>query len=185
MRIFTIILVSFIFTSASAQIGLPGSFMNRPFGGSNAHYQLLSDSNNLSKKWSLNKYGGISTGFSFFNGGHATVLSAPIGLQVNRRLTNNLFAFAGLSVAPAYTAFNRSFGAFDLYKTGTVNNRIPTNGFGIYSRAEAGLMYINDERTFSISGSIGIERSSYPILYHQSFNNNFTAPTQQPFTGTR
>ena len=35
------------------------------------------------------------------------------------------------------------------------------SNFGIYPAAQMGLMYINDERTFSISGSIGVSRSSY------------------------
>ncbi|MGH2563931.1 MAG: hypothetical protein ACRDE5_05430, partial [Ginsengibacter sp.] len=40
----------------------------------------------------------------------------------------------------------------------------PYKRFGTYSSASLGLMYINDSRTFSISGSIGIERSSNPLL---------------------
>jgi len=37
--------------------------------------------------------------------------------------------------------------------------------FGINSRVDIGLMYINDARTFSISGSIGVERAAYPVYY--------------------
>jgi hypothetical protein len=36
-------------------------------------------------------------------------------------------------------------------------------GFGLNSRVDIGLMYINDARTFSISGSIGVERGTYPV----------------------
>jgi len=36
------------------------------------------------------------------------------------------------------------------------------NNLGIYQSASLGVMYINDARTFSISGSIGIEKSVYP-----------------------
>ena len=43
---------------------------------------------------------------------------------------------------------------------------------GLYSRAELGLQYINDERTFSISGSIGVERSSYPVLPYNNTRTN-------------
>jgi hypothetical protein len=32
----------------------------------------------------------------------------------------------------------------------------------MYSAASLGLIYINDARTFSISGSISVERSNYP-----------------------
>ncbi|MBA4166506.1 MAG: hypothetical protein H0X41_03005, partial [Chitinophagaceae bacterium] len=33
----------------------------------------------------------------------------------------------------------------------------------VYSGAEAGLLYINDARTFSISGSVHVDRTSYPF----------------------
>ena len=40
------------------------------------------------------------------------------------------------------------------------------------------LMYVNDARTFSVSGSIGVERSSYPMLLYPPANmqrvNTFT-----------
>jgi hypothetical protein len=161
-----------------AQFGYPGGFMGGRLGGLYPANNLLSDSNNLKKKWSFSKYAAISTGFSVFNGGSATMVSAPFGLQVNRRLNDNFYAFAGVAVAPTYTSFNRSFGAFDPYKTGTANSRIP-NGFGVAARAEAGLMYINSERTFSISGSFGIERSSYPSFYNPT-NNSFTPRPGHP-----
>ena len=109
------------------------------------------------------------------------MISAPIGLQINRRLTNNLFAFAGVSVAPTYFSTNRSFSNESMYKMNPGFTQFSSKGFGMYSRAEAGLMYVNDERTFSISGSIGIERSSYPV--YPSYRTN--TANQQPFTGTR
>ncbi|MEJ7680097.1 MAG: hypothetical protein WKG06_20000 [Segetibacter sp.] len=43
------------------------------------------------------------------------------------------------------------------------NSSFKSSALGIYSRAELGLQYINDERTFSISGSVGVERSSFPM----------------------
>jgi hypothetical protein len=51
-----------------------------------------------------------------------------------------------------------------------VNKFYPDNGFrksssfGIYPMAELGLMYVNDAKTFSISGSIGVENSSSPLF---------------------
>jgi hypothetical protein len=57
----------------------------------------------------VSKYTGISTSFSFFKGGNATIVSAPLGLQLNRRLNNNLFAFAGVSAAPSYVNFRSSY----------------------------------------------------------------------------
>jgi hypothetical protein len=122
------------------------------------HFNQVADSNNLRKKWFVTKYAGISTGFVAFNGGSGTFLSAPLGLQINRQLTNNVFAFAGVSVAPTFFHSNSAF-----YQPGINKNNSLMNGnnFGINPAAYMGLMYINDERTFSISGSISVSRSSY------------------------
>ena len=185
MRILLLAIFMITCASLSAQLGMPGTFMNRQMTGLNARYNLMSDSTALAKKWSFSKYGGISTGFSVFNGGTATMVSAPVGLQLNRRLTNDLFAFAGLSAAPSFVHLNSSFRDFNVYKTGPGSNRAMSNGFGIYSRAEAGLMYINDERTFSISGSIGIDRSSYPAYYQPLNRGNPALQKQLPMNGTR
>jgi hypothetical protein len=178
----SLIFGSLLSLAASAQVGMPVGIMNNTQMGGFPYYRQQLDSNSLNRNWSLNKYAGISSGFGFFNGGSSTFISAPVGLQLNRRLTNNLYAFAGISVAPSYFTYNRSFNDFNIYKSNPGNSRFNPGGFGIYSRAEAGLMYINDERTFSISGSIGIERSTYPLY---PANSRVNRPTQQPFVGSR
>ena len=169
------------FISLRAQTNLPYNAMNNMQNEAFSYHHLSNDSNNLQKKWFLSRYSGISTSFGFFNGGSASVLSAPIGLQLNRRLNNNLYAFAGIATAPAFFNFNRSFSNTDVYKNNLGTPRFNNNGFGIYTRAAAGLMYINDDRTFSISGSIGIERSSYPL--YQS--NRIHTQKLQPVAGSR
>ena len=103
----------------------------------------------------------MSTSFIFYRGNNAIIFSSPVGLQLNRRLNNNLYAFAGVSAAPAYINFNNAFLNTDINKTNS-NNFSKANNFGMYSRAEIGLMYVNDAKTFSISGSIGIEKTNYP-----------------------
>jgi hypothetical protein len=130
-----------------------------PFPG----YNQIRDGRHLNQKWYFSKYAGVSAGVGFFNGGSTTVISAPIGLQLNRQLNDNLIAFAGISAGPTFFSFNRSFSdpAFNKSYPGT--NFQNAYGFGINSRIEMGLMYINDARTFSISGSIGVERGSYPV----------------------
>lgn len=130
---------------------------------------MLNDST-PGKKWFVSKYSGLSTSFIFSNAGNATVLSVPLGIQLNRRLTNNLYAFGGLSVAPAYINFNRSFVSTNIDKAGQNNGSMKSNHLNLFSRAEMGLMYINDAKTFSISGSIGIEKSNYPIFLPQQIN---------------
>ena len=134
----------------------------------NKNYSVDSTPNKI---WFVSTYTSISTGYNFFNGGGGFFIATPIGLQLNRKLNNNLFAFAGLSAAPAYMNFNHSFMSADVNKINPNNNFLRTNNFGIYSRAEMGLMYINDAKTFSISGSIGIERSSNPVFINQPVNN--------------
>jgi len=157
-------MITVLGTAVKAQAILPGSFMDYSYRGTFARNIPVQDS--LSKKkWSFSKYTGLSASYSFFKGGSASVIAAPIGLQVNRRLTNNLYAFAGVSVAPAYIHFNSAFLPTDVTKNPANNSFLRGNNFGMYSRAEIGLMYVNPERTFSISGSIGVERSSTPVFY--------------------
>lgn len=116
------------------------------------------DTNYLPKKWFITKYAGISTGFVGFNGGSSSFLSAPLALQINRQLANNIYAFGGVSVAPSLLQFNSAF-----YHPGVDKNYglMRANNFSINPAARLGVMYINNERTFSISGSINVSRSSY------------------------
>jgi hypothetical protein len=116
------------------------------------------------KKWFLTSYSNIGIGFNFFNGGTATVVSAPVGLQLTRQLNNNLYAFTGVSLAPTYLNFNRSFLSPGIKPY--AGNGFKSDYLGLYSSLNMGLMYINDARTFSISGSVGVERSSYPVLVY-------------------
>src|SRR3954471_17592936 len=166
MRIVLLLIVMMIAAVVKAQAVLPGSFMDYNYRGTFAHNIPLQDSASK-KKWSFSKYASLSASYSFFKGGSASVIAAPIGLQVNRQLTNNLYAFAGVSVAPAFINFNsNAFLTSDFSKANPGNTFLHSNSFGMYSRAELGLMYVNPERTFSISGSIGVERSSSPVFYY-------------------
>jgi hypothetical protein len=135
------------------------------------HFNQVADTNNLRKKWFVTKYAGISSGFVAFNGGSGTFLSVPVGLQINRQLTNNVYAFAGVTVAPSYFHYNGSFYQPGINKNNSLMN---ANNFGTYSAAHLGLMYINNERTFSISGSIGVSRSNY------NSHSPFYAPDNSP-----
>ncbi len=156
-------------TGAKAQTFLQERFINNNYSGSFANYFQLDDSSS-SKKWSVNRYSAISSSFMFFKGGNASMIAAPIGLQINRRLNNNLYAFANVTLEPAYVNFNRSFIANGFGKENHNNNLFKPGNLGLYSRAALGLQYVNDERTFSISGSIGIERSTYPIFPYNQMN---------------
>jgi hypothetical protein len=182
MRVLLFILIILSFISAKSQTPLPLNGLNHaPFGAYNQH-NLISDTNNAPKKWSLYKYGGISASYVFFKGGGASVFSAPMGLQLNRRLNNNLYAFVGIAAAPSYTNFNRSFINSDINKINPGFNRFNNNGFSMTSKFEAGLMYINDAKTFSISGSIGVYQSTFP---QSPFNNVHNLQTQQQIINAR
>ena len=159
------ILALFSFLSPMAQTHLPVSSVNFSQSLFLPGYQMIGDSNQLNQKWYFSKYAAFSTGAFFYNGGGGTFLSAPVGLQVNHPINNNLIAFAGVSAAPTFFNYN------SLYTNQVFNKSYPgsymTNpyGFGLNSRVDIGLMYINDARTFSISGSIGVERGTYPVYY--------------------
>src|ERR1041385_6937939 len=116
------------------------------------------------KKWFLTSYSNIGIGVNFVNGATATVVSAPVGLQLNRQLNNNLYAFTGVSLAPTYVNFNRAFLSPGIKSP--AGSGFKSDYLGLYSSVNMGLMYINDARTFSISGSVGVARSSNPMLFY-------------------
>ena len=146
--LFAAILVSAVVVKAQSPLTF-GSLNQPAF----QHFRQLGDSNTHQKKWFLSKYAGISAGFMAFRGGGGSFISAPVGIQLYRELNKNLYAFAGVSVAPSIFPYSSSFYQPAINKNNSFMN---TNNFGVYSSAHMGLMYINDERTFSISGSIGV-----------------------------
>jgi hypothetical protein len=178
MRIIFTLFVLIFATSLKAQI-VPLSFMDYTQRAAYANHHQFKDSI-ANKKWFLTSYSGISTSFVFYKGGNATLLSAPLGLQLNKRLNNNLYAFAGVSAAPAYINFNNAFLSANINKANPNNSFIKGNNFGIYSRADLGLTYVNDAKTFSISGSIGVERSSYPLFQYNQINTTKQNPAVYP-----
>ncbi len=163
MRLFFLFISLFFFVTVKSQTVLsPG------FGVASQSPAILNNSHphdSLSvPKWFFSSYRGLSTSVSFFKGGNASIFSAPMGLQLNRRLNNNLYAFANVSVAPSYVSINPSY-LSGLNKNFT-NSPFNQNSFGLYPAASLGLMYINDAKTFSISGSISAEKSMYPMPYY-------------------
>ena len=174
MRII-VLLALIIFTSTlKAQTFVGGHFIPNNYRSGFAYNSHPTDSSSQ-KKWFLTRYSALSTSYSFFKGGQAMIVAAPIGLQINSRLTNNLYAFANATIAPAYTNFNRSF--MDFNKASRNNGLYKSSRMDVYSSANLGLQYVNDEKTFSISGSIGVERSSYPSLPYYKPNGQRPSST--------
>ena len=178
----TIILLfisSLLVLQVQSQGYLPGSYIGN--GYSPGMERNFSAKDSVSPgKWSLNKYSGISTSFTAWKGGHASIIAVPMGIQLNRRINNNFYAFAGVSVAPAYINFHQSFLNADNKSLQGNSFMYRPNSFGMYSRAELGLMYTNDERTFQISGSFGIERRQFPQA--RDFQILNTTNNKQPIT---
>lgn len=130
--------------------------------------QQVSDTNHAPKKWFITKYAGISTGFVAFKGGGGSFLSVPLTLQLNRQLTNNLYAFGAVSAAPSIFRFN----AMSYQPAVNKNNSFmrTNNNFSAYADAKIGMMYISNDKTFSISGSIGVSRNSYSPFYNPFYS---------------
>ena len=168
MRILLTFIIIVVFTSLKAQTLYP-DFQGNIYANNIYNNKHLYDSTDQ-RKWFISKYAGITAGYSFFKGGNASVIAAPLSLQLNRRLNNNLYAFAGVSAAPSYISFSNAFLNTDLNKVNTNNNFFKTGNIGMYSSASLGLMYINDAKTFSISGSISIEQNNYPVYYYKPVN---------------
>lgn len=172
MRKLLIILLVFSFTAANAQTPGISTF---PAYSQKAGFWNNSHDSITQKKWFLNTYSGLTAGVSFFKGSNATYLAAPFGLQLNRRLNNNLYAFASVSIVPAFTSFNQPFINTRFNKT-FGNPYFTPNSFDIHPVASLGLMYINDAKTFFISGSISAERSAYPLLPYYPPANYYQTP---------
>ncbi len=177
MRLIIALVFLLMLKDSDAQTNMAPVFVPGNISGVSNNYfnpgrLKLNDSIPL-KKWSFNTFSGLSTGFSFWKGGSASSVSVPFGLQLTRTLNNNLFAFGAVSVAPSYINFNQSFINSDFNKIpGNASSFMRNNNLGLYSRAELGLGYINDERTFQISASFGIEKNNYPFYMGQQMNTN-------------
>ena len=182
MRISLLILAFTSFISVQAQTGFSSSGINMQPGVFN-HYHHLNDSSALRQKWFVSAWGGMAAGQTFFNGTN-TVFFPAGGLQVNRRLNNNLYAFAGVETAPVFFNFNRSFSGANQQKNFMAMSGFNANGLGIYTGVQAGLMWVNDEKTFSISGSIGVGQSYYPN-YRSYPATTINTQKQSGFTGYR
>ncbi|MBS1748588.1 MAG: hypothetical protein JST63_01655 [Bacteroidetes bacterium] len=166
MRCIVVVAILFFSFSLQAQTMLPVNIMGYHSPLSLANKGLVA--NNISNKnWFLSSYSTINAGYIFFKGGSTSYISAPMGIQLNRRLNNNFYAFAGLSVNPTYLNFNQPIPLSGMQKGYYPNGMFGTNKFGVYPRAELGLMYINDEKTFSVSGSISVQRGGYTGFPYQ------------------
>lgn len=177
MRYLFLLILFFSFSTTQAQISPTENPGKNEYTGS---HNIRQGRNIADKKWFVSKYSGISAGYGFLYGGGVSYVSTPIGLQLNRRLNNNLYAFAGVSAAPVFFSLNHPYSYNGLNKTYPVNGIFRSNNLGLYQRAEMGLMYVNDAKTFSISGSIGVQRGNYPVFSYPQMNTMRQTPVLLP-----
>jgi hypothetical protein len=147
-----------------AQTHIPGQFYaSSPIVWSPLpSFNQTPDGRLSNKPWFFSKSISLSAGTSFTSSGYGTFLSVPIGLQINRQLNNNLYAFMGVYAAPTVAGYNHSYVNPPFNKGYSPYTTPGTYGFGINPGIQMGLMHVNDAGTFSISGSISVERSNYP-----------------------
>lgn len=121
------------------------------------------------RRLQLRPYASIDAGVIVSNGA-STFISAPMGLMLARPLNNNWAAFASASVAPTVFSMNR------LYNDPTRSPFAPNRyGVNVNAAVQAGLIYTNDAKTFSISGSVILERGSYPVYTPPNRSNTHPA----------
>jgi len=112
--------------------------------------------------WQMRPYASLSAGYIFWGGGISYV-SAPLGVIAYKPLNTNFTAFGAASVAPTFFDINRFAG-----------QPMPGNnltGLGVNASVTGGLMYTNEAKTFSISGSISVERGSSPVYIQNRTSN--------------
>jgi hypothetical protein len=143
-----------------SQLYYPGISAGMPINNFNYH-----PLGGPQSKWSYNTFAQVNAGMSFYNGGGGYFVSVPVGLQVNRQLNNHFTAFANAWAAPTYFDMSRSlmYGGNKNYMVGSSLY----NSLGMQTGVSLGLQYVNEDRTFSITGSISVQRGDYyaPVRY--------------------
>lgn len=157
MRIKLTILLSVAFFAARAQTRLAPTFM--PAYAS----WPASTSDNANHTWQLRPFAAMSAGYLFLGGG-LTYVSVPLGVALYRPLDNHFTTFAAATVAPAVFHFSSLYTGSPNYPGSNVT------GLGVNAAVTGGLIYTNDAKTFSISGSISVERGSYPAYVPPASN---------------
>jgi hypothetical protein len=163
MRIILAILIAVTFLPAKAQSHLPAGGWGYGYSPWQPASLFTLPANGITgQKWQLRPYTALSAGYIFLNGG-ISYLSAPLGLTLFHPLTSNVTAFAGVSATPVV------FSVANLYAAPFGNPAYPGYNFpagygmGINAAVQGGLMYTNDAHTFSISGSVIMQRGGYPV----------------------
>src|SRR6185437_15205687 len=162
MRKLLLIAILFSFTTAKSQIAGLSAF---PMYSQRPVFLNNSQDSIVKKKWFLTTFSGLSTGISFFKGGSATYLAAPFGIQLNRRLNNNLYAFASASIVPSFTNFNTNFINPGLNKN-FGNSYFSPNSFEINPAVSLALNKKNTPKLFPFPETTSPKKTVYPPLLY-------------------
>ncbi len=159
-----IVLTSFLFTRGQSHLPIPTSAYGynpslgfTPWANFIPTTALIGGDPN--QKWQIRPYASLSLGYLFLNGGGSSYLGAQTGVALIHPLTKNVSAFAGVSATPTIFSINRLYTDPAL---GSPNSFTRPYNLSLNTGIQAGLNYTNDDKTFSISGSVGIERGSNP-----------------------
>jgi hypothetical protein len=157
------ILLSMTVLGASAQKHLP---VNTWRYGLNPWQPVMTfpsfNNGDTKNKWQLKPFASLSAGYIFLNSG-ISYLAAPLGLALFRPLNTNWTAYGAATVTPVFFNINR-LSAFPMYNPNY--RRYPFSGgygLGLTPGVQGGMIYTNDAKTFSISGSVRFEKSNYPV----------------------
>jgi hypothetical protein len=155
MRILMTLYACFTFFASNAQTHLfPGTaWGSTPWQPFVPYSQFVNTGPNHG--WQVQPFASASVGYTFLGGG-VSYLSAPVGIIVYRPLNNNFTAFGAATVAPTLFHFSSLYGP-----AGYPGNNL--TGLNVNAGVTGGVIYTNNAKTFSISGSISVERGSYPV----------------------
>jgi hypothetical protein len=159
-----LVLISCLFTQGQSHLPIPttaygygSGFGFVPWANPVPTGVLLSG--NPNQKWQIRPYGSLSLGYLFLNGGGSPYLAAQTGVALIHPLTKNVSAFGAVTATPTIFSINRLYTDPAM---GASNNFSRGYNLNLNTGIQAGLIYTNDDKTFSISGSVGVERGSNP-----------------------
>lgn len=163
MKFLLAIILPMMVLGAAAQTNVPtGTWGYGLAPWQSTMYLPSFDAGNLKRPWQVRPFASLSAGYIFLNGGISYV-SAPVGVALFHPLTTNWTAYGAATVTPVGFSFNR---LATVPMTDPHYRGYPFGGgygLGLTTGVQGGLIYTNDDRTFSISGSVHFERSTYPV----------------------
>jgi len=164
MKLLFAICLSMTFLGANAQTHSPVNTWGYGLSPWQPAMTLPSFNSDPKNKWQLKPFASLSAGYIFLNGGISYV-SAPMGLALFHPLNTNWTAYGAATLTPTFFNVNR----LSMLPINDPNYRgYPFSGgygLGLTPGIQGGMIYTNDAKTFSISGSVRFEQSSYPIYY--------------------